>query len=439
LRHAGEDGPPPTRDRRDRLFVLDFDLVGFSGHCFNQVFGFRAAARALGLEPRVLIPAAAEASIAGLLDARALLPPVPWHLADQKSAGEILAWTRAALRPVWDSIVAEQVAASDILLITSSRPAVICALADWLDTLQPEACPAVFFRFFGAEFLNFENTAFTEYSWPYRHASNELASRPGQERVFFTVNNRKIIAKLEQLVSRPVHLMPMPKYYGDAAPAGRSGEDRQPTVYVHVNRQGEMPQRVAAAIATVLQQDATVKFLVRFCRHAHADDTASRASFSGLAGPSVELLAAEDDHRSYLATIARSDVVLLPYDPIEYRGIQSGPFCEAAALGKVVVAPAETWMADNIADGHAVGVLFAQPSAAELATATAAALRDLPRLQAQAARRAEPFRAENSCQRNVERMMELAGLPRSRLPSRIKVWDRLRGSLRGVWPLAGRR
>jgi hypothetical protein len=403
------------RDRCDRLFILDFDLVGFSGHCFNQVLGFREAARGLGLEPRVFIPAAAEASIAGLLDARALLPPVPWHLADRTSAGETFAWTRAALRPALETIEAEQVAASDILLITSSRPAVIHALADWLGTLQPESRPAVFFRFFGAEFLNFENTAFNEYSWSYRQASDALASRGGQARVFFTVNNRKIMAQLEQLVSRPVHFMPMPKYYGDAAPAGGSGEDRQPTVYVHVNRQGEMAQRVAAAIATVLQ-DAAVKFLVRVCRHAHADDTASHASFGGLRGNCVELLAAEDDHRAYLAAIARSDIVLLPYDPVEYRGIASGPFCEAAALGKVVVAPEATWMADNIKDGHAAGVLFAQPNAAELAAATAAALRDLPRLQVQAARLAEPFRAENSCYRNVERMMELARMPQSRFP-----------------------
>jgi glycosyltransferase involved in cell wall biosynthesis len=405
------------RDRCDRLFILDFDLVGFSGHCFNQVFGFREAARALGLEPRVFIPAAAEASIAGLLDARALLSPVPWHLADRKSTDETFAWTRAALRPVWETIEAEQLAASDILLITSSRPAVIHALADWLGTLQPESRPAVFFRFFGAEFLNFENTAFNEYSWPYRQASDELASRGGQARVFFTVNNRKIIAQLEQLAARPVHFMPMPKYYGDAAPAGRSGEDRQPTVYVHVNRQGEMPQRVAAAIASVLQQDAAVKFLVRFCRHAHEHDAASRAIDGVLAGHSVEVLAAEDDHRSYLAAIARSDIVLLPYDPIEYRGIASGPFCEAAALGKVVVVPAETWMADKIKDGHAAGVLFAQPNAAELAAATAAALRDLPRLQVQAGQLAEPFRAENSCRRNVERMMELARVPQGRFPS----------------------
>jgi hypothetical protein len=425
LRHAGEYAPPPMRDRRDRLFILDFDLVGFSGHCFNQVLGFREAARALGLAPRVFIPAAAEVSIAGLLDARAMLPPVPWHLPDRTSTDETFAWTSAALRPVWNAIETEQVAAPDILLITSSRPAVIHALADWLGTLQPESCPAVFFRFFGTEFLNFENTAFNEYSRPYRQAADELASRGGQARVFFTVNNRKIIAQLEQLVSRPVHLMPMPKYYGDTAPAGRSDEDRQPTVYVHVNRQGEMPQRVAAAITTILQQEVSVKFLVRFCKHAHADDTVSRAIERRLAGNSVELLVAEDDHRAYLAALARSDIVLLPYDPVEYRGIASGPFCEAAALGKVVVAPAETWMADNIKDGHAAGVLFAQPNAAELAAATVAALRELPRLQAQAAQLAEPFRAENSCYRNVERMLELAHVPQGRLPSRIKVWDRL--------------
>src|SRR5262245_41257063 len=109
-----------------RLFIIDFDVVGYSGHFFNQVFGFREAARAHKVHPRVFIPRNAPTNIARALDARTILPPnATYYLTDRDEILEAISDSHRALRPLWDAIEAERVCARDILLITSSRPALI--------------------------------------------------------------------------------------------------------------------------------------------------------------------------------------------------------------------------------------------------------------------------------------------------------------------------
>jgi hypothetical protein len=401
----------PMEKRPSRLFIVDFDVVGFSGHFFNQVLGFREAASASGLEPQVFVPQSADPKIAAALDADAILPDVIWHVADRDTALESFAEAHIALRVLWNAIKERGVSARDILLITSSRPAVIHALGAWLSTVRSQSIPAVFFRFFGPEFLNFHTMDYNDQAWTIRYASRELASKRGEERVFFTINNRELLASLEALTSRRAFFMPVPKYYADVERVRRAGDAGPATIYVHANRAGEMPRRIAAAAALILRQRTGVKFLVRFCKHAGAGETAHEAIDQRLIGNGLELLPTEEDHLQYLAAIERSQIVLLPYEPVEYRGVASGPFCEAAAQGKVVVAPGGTWMANQIAEGHAAGVLFAEPTAEDMAAAIARALHELPGLQWEALSVAEAFRAENSCRRNLELMLDLAGQP----------------------------
>ncbi|MFU8803284.1 MAG: hypothetical protein ACNA8W_05705, partial [Bradymonadaceae bacterium] len=53
---------------------------------------------------------------------------------------------------------------------------------------------------------------------------------------------------------------------------------------------------------------------------------------------------------AYAAFLKSLDIVVLPYDPAEYRCRTSGVFAEAIGLGKIVVAPAQTWMGDILAE-----------------------------------------------------------------------------------------
>ncbi|TXJ17470.1 MAG: glycosyltransferase family 1 protein [Afipia sp.] len=391
-----------------RLFIVDFDLVGYPGHFFNQVFGFREAARARGIATRIYISRRAEPAIAAELDAQAILPVLEWLNGDLGSGLESLADAHHFLTPLWDDLRAEKISESDVLVVTSSRPQAIYGIAQWLRERPPAERPAVFFRFLGPEFYDFEKRTFGRVAWTYRFVSRVIHTSPGAERMFFTLNNVRALAHLEALSLRKVFYLPVPKYYGAVGPA----EIRPAgplTIYIYVNvRSGEISDRIVDLIGSILSRHDDVRFLVRFSKDAPGEGNVRRKAAEALADGRVEIVPSEQDHVDYLATIARSDVLLLPYGPVEYRGIVSGVFCETAAMGKIAIIPAETWMADHVEDSRASGVLFASNTLSYMVAAVEKVILERGRLQALADSCANPFREENSCASNLDGMIALA-------------------------------
>lgn len=394
---------------RPRIFIADFDLVGYPGHFFNQVFGFREAARARGLTARIYVSRKAEPEIIGELDAMAILPPMEWLRGDRDGALESFADAQDALAPFWDDLDTERISAQDILVIPSSRPQVIYGISQWLRARPPSMRPAVFFRFLGPEFYDFEAKAFDKVAWIYRFASRVLHRAPGAERVFFTLNNAKALTHLEKLSLRRAFYLPVPKYYGTIAnPVGE--RPMQPlTIYIYVNvRSGKISGRIVDLMDGVLSRYDDVKFLVRFSKDAPGEDDVRAHIGKRLPAHRVEIVPSEQSHIDYLATIERSDVLLLPYGPVEYRGIVSGVFSEIVAIGKIAIIPEDTWMADHITEGRVAGVLFRDNTVADMMAAVEQTIREQGHLQALAARLAPSFRHENSCASNLDRMIELA-------------------------------
>jgi hypothetical protein len=161
-------------------------------------------------------------------------------------------------------------------------------------------------------------------------------------------------------------------------------------------------------IESILSRHADTRFLVRFTKNARGEDDLRRRIDASPVGHKVEVIPSEQSHIDYLATIERSDVIVLPYSPVEYRGIVSGVFCEIAAMAKISVVPDRTWMADHVADGRAAAVLFRDNSVADMVEAVECAIRDRDRLQVVADRSASVFREEYSCERNLDGMIRLA-------------------------------
>jgi hypothetical protein len=162
-------------------------------------------------------------------------------------------------------------------------------------------------------------------------------------------------------------------------------------------------------VNAILQRRSEVKFVIRFCGYAFLTDAAQDAAARNFSESNIRLIPGDQGPVEYLAAIEEADMVLLPYDPVEYHDIVSGIFCETAAMGKIAVIPAGTWMADHVTNGRAAGVLFRDNNMIDMVDAIERVIRDRDRLQALAERCAGPFREENSCARNLDGMIELAG------------------------------
>ncbi|MGH9805920.1 MAG: hypothetical protein ACRD9W_01440, partial [Terriglobia bacterium] len=221
------------------------------------------------------------------------------------------------LQSLWAAIDKMSISSRDIVLITSGRPAVIYSLGAWLGRLERENRPAVFMRFYEYDYLDLNPKSSAEPGWMFRFAANDLRLRPGQERVFFTVNNRKVVIPLAQLCARRVFQLPLPKYYGETPHAGdaRAGS---PVVYVHLNaRSGVMLDNIQSVIRTILEKRPQVKFLLKYCQNALGRESNAELS-PDLVERGVELMPTELSESEYLHTIARSDIVFLPYEVTEY-------------------------------------------------------------------------------------------------------------------------
>jgi hypothetical protein len=390
-----------------RIFIVDFDLVGYSGHSFNQVLGFCEAARERGLKSYVYTCRSTDQEIAKELSAHTILPSMPW-LVSKDAVLEAALGARHALKPLWDEVEGAGISRQDILVVTSSRAQVIVGVGQWIAALPEQMRPAVFFRFFRTDFFDFHSMLFSTVAWAYYFAARMLAAFPGRERIFLTVNNRRAVEHLDRLTLRPSFFLPVPKYYGDVVdrPEARTGGPA--TIYVHINRPDFAPELVGRVVAAILKNRTDVRFMIRLCGYAFPTRAAQESAARSFSEHNVELIPGNQSPVEYLAAIDQADIVLLPYDPVEYHDIVSGIFCEAVAMGKVAIVPAETWMADHITDVRAAGVLFQKRNVDDVVAAVREGLQDFTRLQEQAHQLSASFRHENSCASNLDRMIELA-------------------------------
>lgn len=111
-----------------------------------------------------------------------------------------------------------------------------------------------------------------------------------------------------------------------------------------------------------------------------------------MVGRDMMLIEQPLDPREYLALLATTDLMLLPYDPVAYGSRSSGILAEALALGAPAVVPDACWMADVAGHGRAVVIKPGLPVGA----AVQQALDRLPALTAAAMEAMPSWRAKHN-------------------------------------------
>jgi glycosyltransferase involved in cell wall biosynthesis len=99
------------------------------------------------------------------------------------------------------------------------------------------------------------------------------------------------------------------------------------------------------------------------------------------------VLSSED----YTAWTGRTDVMLLPHDPVTFGMRASGIFTESVAAGRPVVASRGTFAGTSVENNQVEGEVFAPHTSEALAAAIARLMPRLPACKARAAERAQDF------------------------------------------------
>jgi hypothetical protein len=388
-----------------KLVVVGYDLTG---HYFNELLGYKSAAGILGLPLRIIAARSVEPRLAAELLAEPTIEPIPsaWDVLTQNIVDQLIAFADSDdnLASLWMAIAECDLRSTDMLLFPISRPLLIVRVGEWLARRRPGRRPSVFFRFTGGEIVE-KTTGQTNSAAAalFRLACSDLRKWSGQERVFLLADTVPLARMLTRICCRRAFPMPVPKYHVASA-CVQSLPTLGIAVYVHLNKYSG---RLIGELRQIIHRIAVDAPSIRFIVNSRALSRATRGALETEMASQVEFVAEQQDTAEYFATISRSAIVLLAYEPQAYIIGSSGVFIEAASLGKVVVAPGATWMAEQMAAGFGVGTTFAEPKAAPVAEAVLQALSNFRRLGALAGLLAPRIRKANSSERYIEQMIEL--------------------------------
>jgi glycosyltransferase involved in cell wall biosynthesis len=431
---------PPARKgpTAPRIVIPAFASFGVSGHSFNELLLFKNESLNIGLTPRILVPRSTDERVAAEIEADRVLELLP---AFEVNGENFVLWmatfadTARHFAPLRAWLDAECLTSSDIIYFPRGHPVLISGIGKWLSEKTEDKRPAVFFRIIGDELTDLDTGRFKPRAAFYRLASADLDNAPARERVFFLVNSSAKARSVARVLRRRSFMMQ--HHFGRPPDTALATETVDPTVYVHVNsRSGRCLTHLGETIRRVREVEPATRFVIK-----PAGDISDRMVALDLGdGGSVEVLPLQMSTTEYFGNLARSTLVVLAYEAQPYRFLTSGVFTEAAGLGKPVIVPRGTWMADKIAEGYGVGMSFADHSPQTLAEVILKGLQDSRQLASDARALAPRLAEETGCRRFIETMVSLSKTtpdmePSYRIADEINFGDALdsRGFMGNGW------
>jgi hypothetical protein len=392
---------------RRRLIVVAYRLAEHNSHYCNELLGYVEAAQSLGLSVHALVPRQVDPELALMLQAETVLEPLvetgPYD--PQNPFASASAYTNQIrnLGPLWAALAPHDPQSGDMLLFTSGQPALVAGIGMWLASRPPQRRPSVFFRIVGDEFMDWLAGQSPDGALFYHLACNDLATRSGQERVFFLGSSAAIVRRVSRSGGRRVFATAIPKYLAFPRDA-TSQTPVRPAVYVHLNgRSAPLLGLLAGVVRRIRAAGSDVDFIIK---PSGLSAESLRFVDSQLASV-AQILPANQTPAEYLNNFLRCTVVLLPYEAKPYETLCSGVFVEALSCGKPVVVPGKTLMAQQLEAGRAAGTIFENATLESVTAALWRALSASEELAAAAAALSSGVRAENSSERYVERMIAL--------------------------------
>ncbi len=271
----------------------------------------------------------------------------------------------------------------DIILIPTASEREIYGLYLWARKRPVDTIPYILPTIPLADFVDLDTGA---YRYPtsemLKSAVHDLVALVPKPRLVFSTVTRTLQTLLSNLLSVSVELASTPNCLDGFAPsAGKIDGGRELSIVCapgHL-KGAKGPETVVRLTEAFL--GAPVEF------HVQNWPTPSHL-------PSNTILHGQGlSPDAYRQLIRTSDILVLPYAGSFYRYGMSAVFEEAVAAGCICVVPSGTWMAEQIADGHAAGIVTNDAGFDAMRDALSRVLSHRDMYLARAGQLAEPWRA----------------------------------------------
>jgi glycosyltransferase involved in cell wall biosynthesis len=210
--------------------------------------------------------------------------------------------------------------------------------------------------------------------------------------LFFTVENEAMQTLYSKDFGIRTRILPVP--FGASVPQ-RTIEGPPRVGFFGYSKCDKGFHLLPKAIAVCQRERLDAEFIVQI-QHSGWEQRTVEADCALHALKDVHLLEGVLSSEDYAAWTARTDLILLPYDPITFGMRGSGIFTESVAGGRPVVASRGTFAGTSVENNVAEGEVFAPYTSEALAAAIARLIPRLAICKARAAERAENFACSHS-------------------------------------------
>jgi len=382
-----------------------------SSHHFNESWGFRQEFRRRGREFLLLINVNASRQIADELGARAVMDDPTFRLewSFEERSERFLNILHAE--------VDGDVEADDCVMLTVSTQLEAHALARWLRELPRDKKPWVVILILSDRWNRSGPEEYARQAAEFRVLNAELAGLAPEDahRIIFCTLTDLLAEELTELLGTEVSVAPIPLPYEEPGADTRantanalrpsfpfrllhglrgltgSSSTRLPRVAVLGGMRREKGSYLVPDIIRACRTLVPVEFLIHLENNNLTGEEARRLRRVAW-GRNVLAVSGQLTLRAYHATLKSADIALFPYEVIPYRKRNSGVFAEAVAYGIPVVATRDTWMAQQIEEGRAAGVVSEDLRPDSFARAVADCVRHLEPLRRSALDKCDAWR-----------------------------------------------
>lgn len=403
-----------------RLIYADPGLVFYGGHHAPVCERVVAHARARGIQTIVVCSTIISDKVRERLSALALLRVPPNRFTDgDPYCGFMSAYFANAQTTAEDLAKIPDVTSGDIVLFPSAEGPHLLGLAEWLAKFPVGAAPSVVVNLSFEPGLepaleNGKRVWFTRdprvdpRAATYRHAARALKSMHFPK-LHFVTEPPEWADAYSQLLMRRVHLLPAMPFDGPKTLFLRGRRKHITIMTVGYQTAHKGFRLIPEVFAGLLRRPEPLRLV------AHNSNPGSQ--YTVPADDAIAALAARHDHiiadnrvldaETYQALLDAADILLAPYDAMNFRTAMSGVVTEAIANGIPVVVPADSTMAAE-AQNFSTGSTFAEFNAPSVLAATERILDHFDDYAARALAGAERWKKERGCGRFLDEILQIA-------------------------------
>jgi glycosyltransferase involved in cell wall biosynthesis len=389
-----------------RLFVIENGLKSNGGHYLNNCLAIKNSAEKRSLSTTFLIHKQADPSIVNTFSG---VPCISYSQFESVSKDPLSGNFESYL-------IQSSTIAKDLFQILSSEirpcdivfcPTASCNELGALDLLIgriPQFRNTKFiFNFVVQNFLVPATLKANQKAGLYRLAANSLRSKLSQSQLLLTANGRDMTAALSSILNLRVFQYPIPKHYPERLIRELGNNNPRPLIGVFGSMYG--PQKGLHFLPVLVEAIQGVDWLIQ-------EPNPDRESLWGVdptairSRRNVSLIAHGLDPEKYYNHFNSVDIVLTPYEIKVDKLNSSGIVAEAAASGKIIVSPANSWVREHMQNGMIIGSVYLEWKAESIKDAIDKVLQNMSELRHKAAVAAVQWRETQNADAYLDRALD---------------------------------